>query len=199
MNITELNQYDASVPAIVDQVTDLNAAGLNPPVQALSNRTKFLSGVVTAIQAILASLKGGAFLDVGTVTGTVASGLHTHPEATNDVSGFMSAATMKLFNVNSLTPNGYQKLPGGLIIQWGTQVVSGIGSDTQVTLTFAIPFPNGVLRVVPVLDNSGASTTSDYAIHHVSSTSTQTTELIQKMGADPNTSPSSVGYIAIGF
>lgn len=41
----------------------------------------------------------------------------------------------------SLLANGYQKLPGGLILQWGTNATSG-GS---VAVTFPIAFPNGVL------------------------------------------------------
>jgi hypothetical protein len=43
----------------------------------------------------------------------------------------------------SLGANGYQKLPGGLIIQWGTvnvTTVSGTGGST--TVTFPIAFPN---------------------------------------------------------
>lgn len=40
--------------------------------------------------------------------------------------------------------NGYQKLPSGLIIQWGVATTSA-GS---VTVTLPIPFPNGVFQAV---------------------------------------------------
>ena len=43
----------------------------------------------------------------------------------------------------SLTQNGYQKLPGGLILQWG---ISTQNSDV-VVVTFPIPFPNACLNV----------------------------------------------------
>ena len=44
----------------------------------------------------------------------------------------------------SLASSGYQKLPGGLIIQWGR--ISFIG-QTSETLNFPIAFPNNVFAV----------------------------------------------------
>lgn len=51
----------------------------------------------------------------------------------------------------SLVANGYQKLPGGLIIQWGE-----IGVTTSITVTLPVAFPNAFLQaaVTPYL-NSG--------------------------------------------
>lgn len=43
-----------------------------------------------------------------------------------------------------LSSNGYQKLPGGLILQWGS-IISG---TTPSTFTFPIAFPTAVLNVV---------------------------------------------------
>lgn len=43
----------------------------------------------------------------------------------------------------SLTSNGYQKLPGGLIIQWGSFTPNGLGQGLQIT--FPIAFPNKVV------------------------------------------------------
>jgi hypothetical protein len=51
----------------------------------------------------------------------------------------------------SLANNGYQKLPSGLIIQWGYAGVSGSG-DTVVTMPIA--FPNSGLAVVLTPDAS---------------------------------------------
>lgn len=42
----------------------------------------------------------------------------------------------------SFTPNGYQKMPGGLIIQWVTATVTNGSSDT---VALPITFPTGVL------------------------------------------------------
>ena len=44
----------------------------------------------------------------------------------------------------SLKPNGYQKLPSGLIMQWGTGNIPG---PTGLAVTFPIPFPNACLNV----------------------------------------------------
>jgi hypothetical protein len=44
----------------------------------------------------------------------------------------------------SLTTNGYQRLPGGLIIQWGVAMVA---YGTTFTGAFPIAFPNGVLNI----------------------------------------------------
>lgn len=42
------------------------------------------------------------------------------------------------FSVKSHAATGYQKMPGGLILQWGLGNTSG----TSATITFPIPFPN---------------------------------------------------------
>jgi hypothetical protein len=50
------------------------------------------------------------------------------------------------FNV-SLSSNGYQKLPSGLIIQWGTESNSVSGT---INITFPIQFTNAVYSVIAV-------------------------------------------------
>jgi hypothetical protein len=46
----------------------------------------------------------------------------------------------------SLASNGYQKLPSGLIIQWGSSTYAG-NSDTFQTFSFPISFPNVALSI----------------------------------------------------
>lgn len=46
----------------------------------------------------------------------------------------------------SLVTNGYQKLPSGLIIQWGT-VTLGAGQTSGQTINFPIAFPNACLSL----------------------------------------------------
>jgi len=48
--------------------------------------------------------------------------------------------------LNSLATNGYQKLPGGLIIQWGQ---TDVLTNDNTTITFPIPFPNQCYIVIP--------------------------------------------------
>lgn len=45
----------------------------------------------------------------------------------------------------SLGTSGYQKLPGGLIMQWGRW--SATDADSSTTITFPIAFPTGVLNL----------------------------------------------------
>ena len=46
---------------------------------------------------------------------------------------------------NSITVNGYQKLPSGLIIQWGSYVKI---TTSPIAITFPIAFPTAVFSVV---------------------------------------------------
>ena len=47
-----------------------------------------------------------------------------------------------MFSGRVLANPGYQMLPGGLIMQWGTTTIPGSGSGS---FTFPIVFPNAVL------------------------------------------------------
>lgn len=51
----------------------------------------------------------------------------------------------------SLTSNGYVRLPGGLIIQWGTIASSATAEAGQL---MPVPFPNGVLSVQATPDDT---------------------------------------------
>lgn len=54
---------------------------------------------------------------------------------------------------NSLATNGYQKLPGGLIIQWGSW--SGVTNGSNTTsISFPISFPNTCLNVTATLNGA---------------------------------------------
>ena len=80
-------------------------------------------------------------------------------QSTTDITGALKVAggvgIVKNLNVggtiagggfaNSLATNGYQKLPGGMIMQWGTVTASG----DSTTVTFPIPFPTECFGVFP--------------------------------------------------
>lgn len=68
----------------------------------------------------------------------------------------------------SLVNEGYQKLPGGLIIQWGiTTVREQNAGDTE---TFPIAFPNNCFQVVFAITNTSATAHAPAAITSVSKT-----------------------------
>jgi hypothetical protein len=55
----------------------------------------------------------------------------------------------------SLTVNGYQKFPSGLIMQWCES--GSASSETQVSVTFPIAFPNAVLRTMVSTKTGGGN------------------------------------------
>ncbi len=51
---------------------------------------------------------------------------------------------------------GYQKLPGGLIIQWGA--ISSTSAGADAVITFPVAFPTAVLVTFPATDGTAATT-----------------------------------------
>ncbi|HEF4743292.1 TPA: hypothetical protein SAO08_003144 [Burkholderia multivorans] len=58
---------------------------------------------------------------------------------------------------SSLASSGYQKLPSGLLIQWG--ITAGIPAASTGTTTFPIAFPTALRSVVATYSNSSNTTT----------------------------------------
>jgi hypothetical protein len=58
---------------------------------------------------------------------------------------------LNLLDSKSLAASGYQKLPSGLIIQWGSSTTAGSGT---VAVTYPVAFPTGTLKVVVSLQTS---------------------------------------------
>ncbi|MCT7432490.1 hypothetical protein N5T66_04285 [Aliarcobacter cryaerophilus] len=79
----------------------------------------------------------------------------TGTQAVNKTYADLKVALTDFTGANqSLTAAGYQKLPGGLIIQWGYN--SNLSAIRQVAITFPVVFPNLFL--------SGSLTTSNSAV-----------------------------------
>lgn len=67
--------------------------------------------------------------------------------------GDVALKTMAADFASSLVANGYQKLPGGLIIQWGDFGDTSWAADTVRTITFPIAFPVACMGVVGITGN----------------------------------------------
>lgn len=97
-------------------------------------------------------LREAAKMNVGTTAGTVMAGDDSRvtsmkSAAKRDVgTGASQIPDMNSF-VSSLVTNGYQKLPGGLIIQWGSVEINVPTAGTTVSLVVTLPiaFPTGTL------------------------------------------------------
>lgn len=66
---------------------------------------------------------------------------------------------------NSISSNGYQKLPGGLIIQWGS--FTSNTDDTQ-TISFPLTFPTACYAVTSTISGIiGISSTSQFTVNRI--------------------------------
>ncbi|NDB82717.1 MAG: hypothetical protein EB127_08255 [Alphaproteobacteria bacterium] len=107
----------------------------------------------------------------------------------------LSAVTADRINlVTSLSSNGYQIMPGGLIMQWGTS--DSLAGDGNQTLNFPIAFPTACLRAFASITNS--STTNDDIFGRVISYS-RTQITVRAEAAGVASGSRSVEYLAIGF
>lgn len=123
-----------------------------------------------------------------TVKGIVELATAAEAQALTDAVRAVTPSTLKgaLQGSNqSLVANGYQKLPGGLIVQWGTTAATG--SDT--TITFPLAFPTAVLAA-SVAGKAAAALSSDVSLGSTFST----TQMNARHGAGPD----SIVWIALG-
>ena len=98
--------------------------------------------------------------------------------------GAISLSSLAAF-ASSLSTNGYQKLPSGLIIQWGT--TGSIAGGSTVSVTLPISFPNAHLASV-------ATCASPPAIATITGRTTTTVDIRSSNG-----STTSATWVAIGY
>lgn len=92
---------------------------------------------------------------------------------------------------SSLAANGYQRLPSGLIIQWGLSS-SDVAANTSVKWTYPIAFPTAALSAVATHSNGGVI--ADHVMYNVHSvTSTAANYTVSGAGAE------AAFFIAIGY
>lgn len=80
--------------------------------------------------------------------------------------------------------NGYQKLPGGLIIQWGAIDYTAFPGEPLVSITFPIAFPNACLNFSTTRKMSMHDAAGDGASHLVSTTKTGAEVSLQNISAN---------------
>jgi hypothetical protein len=119
---------------------------------AISNGLATL-GTISTQDANAVAITGGSI--TGLTSLTIPSAAIATTQAVGDSS--LAVATTEFVNAEiandvlslflgsnqSLGSSGYQKFPGGLIIQWGQ--AGSIGVDSKVTVTFPIPFPTACI------------------------------------------------------
>jgi hypothetical protein len=144
-------------------ITDLAVADGGTGSSTLSANAVLLGNGTSALQTVAPSTSGNVLTSNGTT--------------------WTSAA---LNFDKSLTTNGYQKLPSGLIIQWG--VTTGTSDPTSVT--FPIAFPTACLNVNATYAANKAVNLSQYSIKVKTTTTTGATFALDGSVAN---------WIAIGY
>lgn len=121
----------------------------------------------------------------------------------SDGSNWASTALSALASFDkSLVTNGYQKLPGGLIIQWGVGASVNVpaNSSATATTTFSIAFPTACLVVVPCPYEDQAYQNNSVTSPHLVSFSTS--QFVIRF-VNPNNGTNSMimktTYIAVGY
>ena len=118
--------------------------------------------LLTALRALLLSRKnpfGDIKSDVTVKTALENLGLGEAAKR-NVGTGENQVPDMNSFG-NSLTANGYQKLPGGMIIQWGSFSVSPTGGSVgTVDITLPVAFPAACRSVNALISTNDPSARS---------------------------------------
>ena len=174
---SSIDDYLRTLSAFIRQINDLAATKSDDSAVVKLTGAQTVAGTKTfsasPVVPDATAPKHPATKDQLDAKATIASPAFTGvPTAPNPTAGTRSQAlaTMQMFAdefVASLAESGYQKLPSGLIIQWGlTGLITPGGT---LTTTYPIAFPNGALKVVGSPVSSGANT-AGYTVSAVSPT-----------------------------
>lgn len=124
-----------------------------------------------------------------TVSGLIEIATNAEVAAGTDTVRAITAAGLFSTLTKSHSTSGYQKLPNGLIIQWGDTAV--LSSSADVTTTFPIAFPNACFSVVCTQNYSAGSGVTGYA----ASGNSGLTGFVSRANSTGN----GFRYIAIGY
>lgn len=151
-------------------VTITNANGNKVTLQ---NPDTNLSDIVVDTSAIVNSIGDQEIDDIKTfLKSPIVPTPTTGTQAVNKNYADLKVALTVFTGANqNLTQNGYQKLPGGLVLQWGRY--NGTLNDTYADITFPIQFPDAVYSLTATSNTTTVSGGSDFrtAGVHINNTS----------------------------
>jgi hypothetical protein len=102
------------------------------------------------------------------------------------------------FNV-SLSSIGYQKLPSGLIMQWGKDSTSVTSDGGERTITFPTPFTTACFQVLVSPENNDGSTSRDFIPQVKTISTTNVIVYNNSLGGITGTLNVPVIWFAIGY
>ncbi|WP_373325613.1 hypothetical protein [Sporomusa paucivorans] len=117
-------------------------------------------------------------------------GLLNSTALANEVAGKVNLTDFIGTN-QSLTANGWQKLPGGLIMQWGQS--AALGENVSATLTLPISFPNAALG--GVVSGTGTNAQTVATITNI----TQTQVTVYSDGITGTITAAPIRYLVWGY
>jgi hypothetical protein len=94
---------------------------------------------------------------------------------------------------NNFNTNGYQKLPSGLIIQWGVISYPDIVGTASLHVTYPITFPTTVFHIFQSVDSSQQGLSLMHDNLTSSSVNLRVTESDQQMV------PGNLRYLVLGY
>lgn len=161
-----------AVGAILGDIINIVAYG-GADVYNKTQIDTLLGGIGTMLSAKAPinspSFTGTPTLPTGTIAVTQATGDNSTKVATTAFTKAEITATVSGANV-SLSSNGYQKLPSGLILQWG--ITTSISAGGTVAISLPISFPTAVFTVTvgaPMQLGSSATAQASCTANTVSS------------------------------
>jgi hypothetical protein len=167
-------------PGVFGTISKASLSGITASLAALgaltpaANKLPYFTGATSA-----------AFTDLSAFSRTIL----------DDANGGAMYATMGAGQ--SLAQSGWQRLPSGLIAQWGFATTSG----PSVVVTFPMAFPNGVFTMTTSVINNDTNVDATYdtwATNVTSSSFRMNARYVYQGGAVVSSSNISGGYIAIG-
>jgi hypothetical protein len=167
-----------TVEASFNYPSDLNAS-YPAAGDARSEGDDHIRGIKSVLKTTLPNVSGAVtptHTELNYVDG-VTSAIQTQLDAKAAITSFAS----------SLAGSGYQKLQGGLIIQWGGGFIA---SSAGITTSFPIAFPTGFLVGIICHYGNAPAVVGEMALI---ATSTQIT------GYSEGAGPYNAAYIAIGY
>ena len=154
-----------------------------------------LADMATAVTGTLLSANGGTGLNSSGTNGNVLTSNGT--TWVSSAIGNAATVTNGVYTTSftgsnqSLTSNGWQKLPGGLIMQWGVST----STTSTTTITFPIAFPTSALNV----QTSTVSSSSDTGGLDLSTAPRFNSVTTTGFVASSSTSSNGFYWFAIGY
>ena len=163
-NTSTIRFTTAPTVGLSDFIISLGGQGILTQDPVWSAKGELIAGLGNDAAAVISI---GATNTILTADPTTPTGLAWKNTFTGDVIGTASSVTNGVYTTNftgsnqSLGSNGYQKLPGGLIMQWGTFTTGTL--DSTKTVTFPTTFTTACYNVhiiQYISGNTGGTATS---------------------------------------